>query len=121
MNEGNPEKILDYAEKVAWYDERIRTQIDAYESLGGLLADVEKRVRVTTLEYLHANPESKKISFEKAEALAAVSDQQRCDYYEAVFLRQKAKIAEHIMTATQAGLSGLQSLMKYSVPTGGRF
>jgi hypothetical protein len=89
--------------------------------LGEQLADVERRVKQTTLLWCHANPElSKKLGMERAEMAAALTDEQKADYYEICYLRIKAKIAEKVLDAVQSGLSGIQSLMRYSQP-GGRF
>jgi len=105
--------VMDFAEKVAFYEEKLQKQIDACEALGELLADLERKVRRTALEYLNANPEAKKIALEKIEMLSAIGDQKKCDYLELVYLRHKAKMSERIFEATQAGLSGIQSMMKY--------
>lgn len=107
--------IIDYHQRVMWYDEKVSKQIEALESLGDLLADTEGRVKRTTLLWCHANPElAKKFGIERSEMSAAITEEQRADYYEVCALRIRVKIAEKVMEATQAGLSGVQSLMKYS-------
>ena len=103
-----------YADRIQKYDIRIEAQINAYEALGELLADCDRRVRKTTLLWCHSNPElSKKLGMERAEMAAAITEQEKCDYLEVCFLRLKAKIAERIMDTSQAALSGIQSMMKY--------
>lgn len=108
------DEIYDLQKRIVFYDDKITEQLEAFSVLGNLLAEVERKVRVTTLEFLQANESAKKVSLEKAEMLAATNAQKKCDYYEVVFLRQKFKVAQAIMDATQAGLSGVQSLIKYS-------
>jgi hypothetical protein len=104
-----------YADRIQSYDLKISAQIEAYESLGDLLAECDQKVKKTTLTWCHNNPElSKKLGMERAEMAAAISEQEKCDYLEVCFLRLKAKIAERIMDASQAGLSGIQSMLKYS-------
>ena len=104
-----------YADRIQSYDLKISAQIDAYETLGDLLAECDRKVKKTTLTWCHNNPEiSKKLSMERAEMAAALTEQEKCDYLEVCFLRLKAKIAERIMEASQAGLSGIQSMLKYS-------
>ena len=104
-----------YADRIQSYDLKISAQIEAYESLGDLLATCDQKVKKTTLTWCHNNPElSKKLGMERAEMAAAISEQEKCDYLEVCFLRLKAKIAERIMDASQAGLSGIQSMLKYS-------
>ena len=104
-----------YADRIQSYDLKISAQIEAYETLGDLLAECEQKVKKTTLTWCHNNPElSKKLGMERAEMAAAISPQEKCDYLEVCFLRLKAKIAERIMDASQAGLSGIQSILQYS-------
>ena len=108
-----------YADRIQKYDIRIEAQINAYETLGELLADCDRRVKKTTLTWCHNNPElSKKLGMERAEMAAAITEQEKCDYLEVCYLRLKAKIAERVMDSTQSSLSGLQSAMKYD--SGGR-
>lgn len=107
--------IIDYHNRIAAYDEKICQLSDSYEALGERYAEVERRVKQTTLLWCHANPElSKKLGMERAEMAAALTQEQKADYYEICYLRIKIKIAEKIIDATQSGLSGLQSLMRYS-------
>ena len=103
-----------YADRIQKYDIRIEAQINAYESLGELLSECDRRVRKTTLLWCHNNPElSKKLGMERAEMAAAITEQEKCDYLEVCFLRLKIRIAEKVMDASQSALSGLQSAMKY--------
>lgn len=106
--------VIDYAERIAWYDDKISRQIESFEALGDILSEMEKRVKLTTLEWVQSNPDlAKKLGMERAEMYAAITPQQKSDYYEVCNLRNKAKFAEKIMAATQAGMSGVQSMMKY--------
>lgn len=107
--------VIDYIQKASFYDKKISHQIQALEALGDLLADVEKRVKQTTLLWVHANPElAKKLGMERSEMHAAISEQERADYYEVCYLRLKVSIAQKVLDATQAGMSGIQSMMKYT-------
>lgn len=106
--------VMDYAEKVAFYEEKLSSQIEALESLGEMVAKLEMKVRNAALIYMHDTPEAKKISFEKLEMAACQNDdQKKSDYIELIFLRHKQKVAEKIIEATQSALSGIQSMMKY--------
>jgi hypothetical protein len=112
--------IIEYAQRVAFYDEKIAGQIVALETLADRLAEIDGSVKQTTLLWVHANPElARKLGMERAEMAAAITPEQRADYYEVCALRLRVKLAEKVMDATQAGLSGIQSIMKYSTP--GRF
>lgn len=108
-----------YADRIAWYDEKISNQIEALEKLGDMLAEVDRKVKVNTLNWCHDNQDiSKKLGMERAEMAAAITEQAKCDYYEVCYLRLKVKIAEKVIDATQSGMSGVQSMMKYD--SGGR-
>lgn len=110
--------VIDFIQRAIFYDEKISKQIDALESLGDLLAEVEKRVKQTTLLWVHDNPDlAKKLGMDRSEMHSAITEQQRADYYEVCYLRLKISIAQKVTEATQAGMSALQSIMKY---TGGR-
>lgn len=107
--------IIQYSQRIAFYDEKIAQQIISFETLGDRLAEVEGSVKQTTLLWVHANPElAKKLGMERAEMAAAITPEQRADYYEVCALRIRVSIAEKIMSATQSGMSGIQSIMKYS-------
>ena len=113
-------EIFDFQKRIAAYDDKIIAQSEAYEVLGDHLATIEGRVKQTTLLWVHANPElAKKLGMERAEMWAAITDEQRADYYDACAFRLRCKVAEKVMDATLAGLSGQQSLLKYSTPKGG--
>lgn len=107
--------VIDYIQRASFYDEKLAKQIESLEILGDLLADVEKRVKQTTLVWAHANPElSKKLGMDRSEMHSAISEQEQADYYEVCFLRLKVSIAQKVCEATQAALSAIQSMMKYT-------
>jgi hypothetical protein len=110
------EKVYSYQEKINWYLDRIQDQIDAYAKLIDRIATLERDVRRFCMAYLEKFPENKKHSFEKVEMLACSGEIQKNDYLELVWLRHKDKSMQHIMEATQSGLSATQSLMKYDKP-----
>jgi hypothetical protein len=116
MTGAGVEKIFGYQEKINWYLDRIQAQIDAYALLIDRIADLEKEVRRSCMAYLKEFPDNKKHAFEKVEMLACSGESQKDDYLELVWLRHKDKSMQHIMEATQSGLSATQSLMKYDRP-----
>lgn len=110
------EKVYSYQEKINWYLDRIGEQIDAYDKLIDRKATLERDIRRACMAYMDAHPENKKIAFEKVEMLACSQEAQKVDYLELVWIRHKENSMQHVMETTQAGLSAIQSLMKYDKP-----
>lgn len=101
------EKTLENATRTTALIDKLQTQGEAYDTLGGLVAELERKVRGYVMDYILHHKEDKKSSLEKLEIFACVDDAQcKCDYLELVFLRQKKNIAETVVESTRSALSG---------------
>jgi SUMO ligase MMS21 Smc5/6 complex component len=87
-------------------------KIAAFQVLGDLYADLDRKVARTTMLYVHANPESKKIASEKQEMVAAVSLEEQANYLDLRSTRIKVKMGEIIINACHTAISAIQSMMK---------
>lgn len=111
------EKIYTYQAKIDEMTDRLVGQVKTYGDLIETIADLERKVRAACMEYMTANPESKKVALEKIEMLSAIGDEAKENYLYLVYLRHKQKSLEKIIEATEAGISACQSLMKYDLAT----
>ena len=109
-------KVYSYQEKVDYSIKQIVHQTKVYGDLIERIATLERTVRGACMDYMRANPESKKISLEKMEIAACTAPSLREDYLELVFLRVKQHNLEKVLEASQSGLSACQSVMKYDRP-----
>lgn len=112
------EKIHSYEEKINFYQKRLADYIVVYDKLIDDIAVLEQKVRTACLDYMKANPDKKKLALEKIEILASTDDETAKDnYLQLVWLRHKQKSLEHMIEATQSGMSAVQSSMKYNLAT----
>ena len=112
------EKIFSYQEKVDYSIKQIVYQTKVYGDLIERIATLERTVRGACMDYMQANPESKKISLEKMEIVACTSPALLREHYlELVFLRVKQHNLEKVLEASQSGLSAIQSAMRYERAT----
>lgn len=111
------EKVYSYQEKVDYSIKQIVHQTRVYGDLIERIATLERSVRRACMDYMQANPESKKISLEKMEIVACTAPALREDYLELVFLRVKQHNLEKVLEASQSGLSAIQSAMRYERAT----
>jgi hypothetical protein len=110
-------KIYTYQEKVDYSIKQIVLQTKVYGDLIERIATLERTVRGACMDYMQANPESKKISLEKMEIVACTSPALLREHYlELVFLRVKQHNLEKVIEASQSTLSACQSVMKYDRP-----
>lgn len=107
------ERIYTYQEKVDYSIKQIVHQTKVYGDLIERVATLERIVRGACMDYMRANPESKKISLEKMEIVACTAEELRENYLELVFLRVKQHNLEKVLEASQSGLSAIQSAMRY--------
>jgi len=110
------EKVYSYQERVNWHLDRIQEQIKTYTDLIETIAELERTVKGACMEWLKANPDSKKIALDKIEMISAIGDEPKENYLYLVYLRHKRSSLEKVIQATESGLSATQSLMKYDRP-----
>lgn len=106
------EKVFDLQTQIEKWVLSLENKVGAFSVLGDINADLDGKVAQTTLLYLHANPEAKKIAVDKIEMLSAVTPQQQADYFELRSVRIRVKIAEKIIDACHTAISAIQSMMK---------
>ena len=111
------ERIYTYQEKVDYSIKQIVHQTKVYGDMIERIATLERTVRGACMDYMRANPESKKISLEKMEIVACTAPALREDYLELIFLRVKQHNLEKVLEASQSGLSAIQSAMRYERAT----
>jgi hypothetical protein len=107
------EKVFDFQLKIDSYEEQLCEKRAAYEALGDRLADLEVKVCKASMLFMGDNPEAKKMSVEKIERLAAITDEQKADYFELVGLRIREKIADKLMNSLHSSTSAVQSQMSW--------
>lgn len=107
------EKVFDFQQKIDNYEVELLEKRKAYSMIGDMLADLEVKVRRTSLEYMHAHPEAKKIALEKIELLSAVTKEQRADYYTLIGLRLRKEIAEKLIESLHSSTTAVQSQMRW--------
>lgn len=110
-------KVYTYQEKVDYSIKQIVHQTQVYGDMIERIATLERNVRGACMDYMLANPDSKKISLEKMEIVACTSLYLRENYLELVFLRVKQHNLEKVLEASQSGLSAIQSAMRYERAT----
>ena len=111
----DPIRITDYAARIAWYDDKLCTQVLAFEKLSDILAELEREVRLQTLLWFKLSPDNVKVTMEKAEMLACSDNGiEQKKYLDMILFRKKSRDADVIISATKAGLSGVQSLLRFA-------
>lgn len=86
--------------------------IEAFRLLGERHADLDREVAKTTMAYIHAHPESSKMSSDKQEMAAASTQQEQADYFELRAIRIRVKVAEKVMEFYGTAISALQTISK---------
>jgi len=107
------EQVFDFQARIESHENDLNIKRAAYQVLGERLAELETNVRRTALEYMHSNPEAKKMSIDKIELVSAATQEQKADYYELVGLRIREKIADKMIESIHGSMSSVQSLMSY--------
>lgn len=110
------EKLYDYHARLEWYNEKLAQQVQTYGDLIETIAALERDVKSACMDYMRANPDLKKVALEKIEMMSASEDEAKENYLHLVYLRHKRHILEKVISATESGLSAVQSAMKYDSP-----
>lgn len=107
------EEILDFQQRIERHENDLNVKRAAYQTLGSRLEELEVKVRRAALTYLADNPDAKKMSMDKLEMAASISQEQKADYFELMGLRIREKIAEKMIDSIHGSMSAVQSLMSY--------
>ena len=59
------EEIFSFQERIEAHENDLNKKRISYQVLGERLAELETQVRKTALEYMHNNPDAKKMSIDK--------------------------------------------------------